>query len=179
MRELLSSLVEPAINKSKIAYDNAMFIQQEFQKLVMRTEKLELVTKKMATLTKRIDDANKHIGTLETNINLCEIRLKDMIEQANFKIDTTLSHIHHQRDDNMKVHQKLDAFNINISKCYEDIFAFKDNMSDLLTSFKIEIVVNQEKILKDLMTLKEHKKSNLFDIEKTRDLIDNFDLKLE
>eukprot|EP00347_Sterkiella_histriomuscorum_P015104 403358306 len=179
IRELLSSLVEPAISKSRISYDTSLFIQQEFQKMSTRIEKLELVTKKLTGLQKRVEETNKHVGVVESNINLTEIRLKDLIQQANYKIDSTLSHIHHQRDDNMKVHAKLDAFNINISKCYEDIFEFKDNMADLLTSFKIEILVNQEKILKDLLTLQEHKKSSVHDIGKTRDLIDSFDLKLE
>ncbi len=53
----------------------------------------------------------------------------------------------------MKVQNKLETVNINISKCYEDLLEFKDNMKDLLTSFKIEMLVNQEKILKDLLAL--------------------------
>ena len=47
----------------------------------------------------------------------------------------------------------MNTYNINISKCYEDILEFKDHVSELLTSFKIEILVNQENILKDILEL--------------------------
>ena len=48
----------------------------------------------------------------------------------------------YQRDDTSKLTNKVETFNINLSKCYEDLLEFKDNMYDLLTSFKIEFAVN-------------------------------------
>ena len=52
-------------------------------------------------------------------------------------------------------------------------------MSDLLTTFKIEILVNQEKMSKDLHELQEFKKDNGFAVNKNKELIDSFDYKLE
>ncbi|CDW80189.1 UNKNOWN [Stylonychia lemnae] len=162
-----------------------LYAAEEFQTKATISETIELKffqqlnAKKFSGLSKKLEESNRHLSQIESNVNLTDIKLSNQIEQLSFKMDQTLSHINTFKDESQKIQQKIETFNINISKCYEDILEFKDHMGDLITSFKIEVYVNQETILKDLLNLQEQKKTNSFDVEKNRQLLEKFDLKLE
>jgi hypothetical protein len=51
------------------------------------------------------------------------------------------------------VGNRVEVVEINVSKCYNDVFEAKESLGELLTSFKIEIMVNQEKIFKEINIL--------------------------
>lgn len=46
------------------------------------------------------------------------------------------------REEHMRLANRVEAISFNISKCYEDVLEFKDHVGDLLTTFKIEFLVN-------------------------------------
>lgn len=81
---------------------------------------------------------------------------------TNNRIDYIVSAMNTQKEDHQRLVNKVETFNINIGKCYDDLLEFKDNMSDLLMTFKIEMLVNQEKLAKDLQQLAEFRKTNEF-----------------
>ena len=60
----------------------------------------------------------------------------------------------------MKMTNKIETLHINVSKCYQDLYNFKDTIIELLTTFKIEVLLKQDELFRDLKTIKNNSQNN-------------------
>ncbi len=58
-----------------------------------------------------------------------------------------------------------------ISKCYEDLAHFKDLSAEMITTFKYEIIFEQEKLLRNIGELQRDRLESSFKVEKTNELL--------
>lgn len=144
-----------------------------------KIDKNEVVKQKFASHSKSIESLHNKMYILETQLKETQKIANESRNENMKKLDQLLDSVNGCQSEVARCLSKTEIYSMNVSKCYQDLIDFKEHITDLLLSFKIEIMVQYETTLKELLVIQNTKETVNLDINKTKESLFAFDLKLE
>ena len=87
LRDLLQSLIEPAVAKSKLAAETSQNSALEVKAMGERLDKMDQTVMKHSAMFKRIDELHKNLIHVEGSMNAQNSVQKDSLNRTNDRID--------------------------------------------------------------------------------------------
>lgn len=133
----------------------------------------------MLAIQKRIEETSKTHAELAQKITEVFEMTQDLNKQQRNRVDSVNVELSQQAEEVARCQARVDQFMPSLNKCYEDIIHFKDMAIELIQNFKYELLIEQDKILRNIEAVQREKVDAVFKIDKTNEVLQVFDTKLE